>query len=117
MEFITGLKQQEEAELEDLLKAEEGTTIILEGAVHSVRDMGEIAFVILRKKEGLIQTVWEEGKTDLELSEIREGDYIHVTGQVKDEERAPHGKEVRLSTISHLSHGPVHCHFPLTNGN
>ena len=111
MEFITGLKQQEEAELEDLLKAEEGTTIILEGAVHSVRDMGEIAFVILRKREGLIQTVWEEGKTDLELSEIREGDYIHVTGQVKDEERAPHGKEVRLSTISHLSH--VSCPLPL----
>ena len=111
MEFITGLKQQEEAELEDLLKAEEGTKIILEGAVHSVRDMGEIAFVILRKREGLIQTVWEEGKTDLELSEIREGDYIHVTGQVKDEERAPHGKEVRLSTISHLSH--VSCPLPL----
>ena len=111
MEFITGLKQQEEAELEDLLKAEEGTAIILEGAVHSVRDMGEIAFVILRKREGLIQTVWEEGKTDLELSEIREGDYIHVTGQVKDEERAPHGKEVRLSTISHLSH--VSCPLPL----
>lgn len=111
MEFITGLKQQEEAELEDLLKAEEGTTIILEGAVHSVRDMGEIAFVILRKKEGLIQTVWEEGKTDMELSEIREGDYIHVTGQIKDEERAPHGKEVRLSTIRHLSH--VSCPLPL----
>lgn len=111
MEFITGLKQQEEAELEDLLKAEEGTAIILEGAVHSVRDMGEIAFVILRKREGLIQTVWEEGKTDMQLSEIREGDYIRVTGQVKDEERAPHGKEVRLSTISHLSH--VSCPLPL----
>lgn len=111
MEFITGLKQQEETELEDLLKAEEGTTIILEGAVHSIRDMGEIAFVILRKREGLIQTVWEEGKTDMELSEIREGDYIHVTGQIKDEERAPHGKEVRLSTIRHLSH--VSCPLPL----
>ena len=111
MEFITGLKQQEEAELEDLLKAEEGTTIILEGAVHSIRDMGEIAFVILRKREGLIQTVWEEGKTDMELSEIREGDYIHVTGQIKDEERAPHGKEVRLSTIRRLSH--VSCPLPL----
>lgn len=111
MEFITGLKQQEEAELEDLLKAEEGTTIILEGAVHSIRDMGEIAFVILRKREGLIQTVWEEGKTDMELSEIREGDYIHMTGQIKDEERAPHGKEVRLFTIRHLSH--VSCPLPL----
>lgn len=112
MEFITGLKQQEEAELEDLLKAEEGTTIILEGAVHSIRDMGEIAFVILRKREGLIQTVWEEGKTDMKLSEIREGDYIHVTGQIKDEERAPQGKEVRLSTIRHLSH--VSCPLPLS---
>lgn len=112
MEFITGLKQQEEAELEDLLKAEEGTTIILEGAVHSIRDMGEIAFVILRKREGLIQTVREEGKTDMKLSEIREGDYIHVTGQIKDEERAPHGKEVRLSTIRHLSH--VSCPLPLS---
>ena len=112
MEFITGLKQQEEAELADLLKAEEGTTIILEGAVHSIRDMGEIAFVILRKREGLIQTVWEEGKTDMKLSEIREGDYIHVTGQIKDEERAPHGKEVRLSTIRHLSH--VSCPLPLS---
>lgn len=111
MEFITGLKQQEEAELEDLLKAEEGTTIILEGAVHSIRDMGEIAFVILRKREGLIQTVWEEGKTDMQLSEIREGDYIRVTGQIKDEERAPHGKEVRLSIICHLSH--VSCPLPL----
>lgn len=113
MEFITGLKQQEEAELEDLLKAEEGTTIILEGAVHSIRDMGEIAFVILRKREGLIQTVWEEGKTDMELSEIREGDYIHVTGQIKDEERAPHGKEVRLSTIRHLSHVSCPLPFPI----
>lgn len=104
MEFITGLKQQEEAELEDLLKAEEGTAIILEGAVHSVRDMGEIAFVILRKREGLIQTVWEEGKTDMQLSEIREGDYIRVTGQVKDEERgSPWERSTAVHYLSPLS--------------
>lgn len=117
MEFITGLKQQEEAELEDLLKAEEGTAIILEGAVHSVRDMGEIAFVILRKREGLIQTVWEEGKTDMQLSEIREGDYIRVTGQVKDEERLPMGKKYGCPLSVTSPTYPVHCHFPLTNGN
>ena len=80
--------------------------------MHSIRDMGESAFGILRKREGRIQTGWEEGKTDRKLSEIREGDYIHVTGQIKDEERAPHGKEVRLSTIRHLSH--VSCPLPLS---
>ena len=65
MEFVTGIQKKEEAELEDLLQAEEGSRLILEGAVHSVRDMGEIAFIILRKRDGLVQTVWENGKTNL----------------------------------------------------
>ena len=96
MEFVTGIQKREEAELEDLLQAEEGSRLILEGAVHSVRDMGDIAFVILRKRDGLIQTVWEEGKTNRELSQIRQGDFIRTEGYVKMEERAPHGKEIRL---------------------
>lgn len=109
MEFITGIQKREEAELEDLLQAEEGSRIILEGAVHSVRDMGEIAFIILRKRDGLVQAVWENGKTNLELSQVRQGDFIRTTGIVKKEERAPHGKEVRLENIEHLSsaNGPL----------
>ncbi|MGN0251807.1 MAG: aspartate--tRNA(Asn) ligase [Oliverpabstia sp.] len=109
MEFVTGIQKKEEAELEDLLQAEEGSRLILEGAVHSVRDMGEIAFIILRKRDGLVQTVWENGKTNLELSQVRQGDFIRTTGIVKKEERAPHGKEVRLESIEHLSrvNGPL----------
>ena len=103
MEFVTGIQKREEAELEDLLQAEEGSRLILEGAVHSVRDMGDIAFVILRKRDGLIQTVWEEGKTNRELSQIRQGDFIRTEGYVKMEERAPHGKEIRLEKVEHLS--------------
>lgn len=109
MEFVTGIQKREEAELEDLLQAEEGSRLILEGAVHSVRDMGEIAFIILRKRDGLMQTVWEEGKTNMDLAQIRQGDFIRTEGTVKNEERAPHGKELRLETISHLSkaNGPL----------
>ena len=103
MEFVTGIQKREEAELEDLLQAEEGSRLIVEGAVHSVRDMGDIAFVILRKRDGLIQTVWEEGKTNMELSQIRQGDFIRTEGYVKMEERAPHGKEIRLEKVEHLS--------------
>lgn len=103
MEFITGIQKREEAELEDLLQAEEDSRLIVEGAVHSVRDMGDIAFIILRKRDGLVQTVWEEGKTNQELSQIRQGDFIRIEGAVKNEERAPHGKEIRLENIQHLS--------------
>ena len=103
MEFITGIQKREEAELEDLLQAEEDSRLIVEGAVHSVRDMGDIAFIILRKRDGLVQTVWEEGKTNQELSQIRQGDFVRIEGTVKNEERAPHGKEIRLENIQHLT--------------
>ena len=103
MEFITGIQKREEAELEDLLQAEKDSRLIVEGAVHSVRDMGDIAFIILRKRDGLVQTVWEEGKTNQELSQIRQGDFVRIEGTVKNEERAPHGKEIRLENIQHLS--------------
>ncbi len=42
-----------------VLKDQEAT---VEGAIHSIRNMGDVAFVILRKKEGLFQTVYEERK-------------------------------------------------------
>ena len=42
------------------------------GAVHTIRDMGTVAFVILRKREGLVQCVYEEGVTKFDLKDLRE---------------------------------------------
>ena len=103
MEFVTGVKEKEAMELPEVIVQEEGTEVIVEGAIHSIRNMGEIAFVILRKRDGLIQTVWEENKTNLDISELKEAACVSVKGVVKDEERAPHGKEVRLEQITILS--------------
>ena len=100
MEFVTGVKEKEAMELPEVIIQEEGTEVIVEGAIHSIRNMGEIAFVILRKRDGLIQTVWEENKTNLDISELKEAACVSVKGVVKDEERAPHGKEVRLEQIT-----------------
>ena len=72
MEFVTGVKEKEAMELPEVIIQEEGTEVIVEGAIHSIRNMGEIAFVILRKRDGLIQTVWEENKTNLDISELKE---------------------------------------------
>ena len=79
MDFIEVVRKKVAGDLEDFLLADEGAVLVLEGAVHSVRDMGEIAFVVLRRREGLIQTVLEKGTTGIELSEIREGDFVRVT--------------------------------------
>ena len=103
MEFVTGVKEKTAMELPVFMDQEEGTTVTVEGAIHSIRNMGEIAFVILRKRDGLLQTVWEEGKTNLDISQLKEAACICVEGTVKNEERAPHGKEIRLEKIEILS--------------
>lgn len=104
MDFVEGLRKKKYLELEEfILQKESDAEVSLEGAVHSIRQMGEIAFVILRKRNGLIQTVWEAGKTDMDSLSIKEGSCIRVSGTVKDEPRAPHGKELRIRNIEILS--------------
>ena len=104
MEFLTGVKEQETLELTTLLAGDyEGQSVKLNGAVHTIRDMGEVAFVILRKREGLLQCVFEEGKTKFDLKELKEASTIEVEGTVRTEHRAPNGFEVRLDTIRVLS--------------
>ena len=65
MEFVEGVKAKETLGIAQILEGSyEGKKIRMNGAVHNVRDMGEVAFVILRKAEGLVQCVYEEGKAE-----------------------------------------------------
>jgi len=65
--------------------------------------MGEVAFVILRKAEGLVQCVYETGVTPFELKDLKEESAVEVTGTVALEDRAPGGFEIRLTGIRILS--------------
>ena len=104
MEFVTGVREKETLELSKVLAPESlDQEVLTDGSIYSIRNMGEIAFVILRKRDGLLQTVWEEGKTNLSISELKEGDCIRVKGTVRAEERAPQGKEIRAEEITILS--------------
>ena len=99
MEYVTGVSKKETVEISEILSGDfEGKQVKVNGAVHTIRDMGEVAFVILRKREGLLQCVFEEGKTKFDLKELKEASTIEVEGTVRAEHRAPNGFEVRLDT-------------------
>ena len=86
MEFVTGVRKKETLELSKVLAPQSlDQEVLTDGSIYSIRNMGEIAFVILRKRDGLLQTVWEEGKTNLSISELKEGDCIRVKGTVRAE--------------------------------
>jgi nondiscriminating aspartyl-tRNA synthetase len=104
MEFITGKTEKETVSIFDILTGNyEGKEVKMNGAIHKIRDMGDVAFVVLRKSEGLVQTVYEEGVTAISLKELDEEDTVEVTGVVTPEERAPQGFEIRLKEVKILS--------------
>lgn len=117
MKYASGIQEDLKTGFEKFLEGKEGAEAVLEGAVHSIRDMGEIAFVIIRSREGLIQTVWEEGVTKGELHEVREADCVRVQGIIKAEERAPHGKELRIHTLEFLSKAAAPLPLPVGKRN
>lgn len=104
MEFLNGIYKKEVTEWDELL----GTSllnqeVILEGAVHSIRNMGDVAFVILRRREGLFQTVVENEKANLSIHDLKEAMTLRVKGILNEEERAPHGREIRIREVEILS--------------
>ena len=57
MEFVTGVTQRDEWSIAELAGAPEHSRGKIRGAVHNIRDMGEISFLILRRYDGLVQCV------------------------------------------------------------
>ena len=104
MEFMEGVKRKETLELGELISGDyTGKEVKVNGAVHTIRDMGDVAFVVLRKREGLLQCVFEEGVTAFDIKTLKEASTVEVEGVVAVEDRAPNGIEVRLKTIKVLS--------------
>ena len=104
MEFMDGICKTRECAwdvlLSESMKDQEAT---VEGAIHSIRNMGDVAFVILRKKEGIFQTVYENDKTNVSIHDLKEAMCVRLTGPLHEEERAPHGRELRISHVEILS--------------
>ena len=75
MEFMDGICKTRECAWDVLLsESMKGQEATVEGAIHSIRNMGDVAFVILRKKEGLFQTVYENDKTNVSIHDLPCGD-------------------------------------------
>ena len=104
MEFLDGTWKKEISSWEDLLgESLLNQEVVLEGAVHSIRNMGDVAFVILRRREGLFQTVVENEKADISIHDLKEAMTVRVKGILNEEKRAPHEREIRIREVEILS--------------
>ncbi|WP_313692208.1 aspartate--tRNA(Asn) ligase [Halorarum halobium] len=95
--------------------AEPGDEVTVAGWVHETRDLGGIAFLILRDTSGRIQVKFEKDEMDDELVEtglgVHRESVISVTGEVAEEPRAPTGVEVVPDSVEVVA--PADPELPL----
>ncbi|MEF8799798.1 MAG: aspartate--tRNA(Asn) ligase [Halolamina sp.] len=75
-----------------------GESATVAGWVHEIRDLGGIAFLILRDRSGKLQIKLEKDEMDEELVDtglgVHRESVVSVSGDVKEEPRAPTGFEL-----------------------
>lgn len=118
MEFMDGTWKKEINTWEELV----GNNLlnqeaVIEGAVHSIRNMGDVAFIILRRREGLFQTVYENEMANVSIHELKEAMTIRVKGILHEEERAPTEESFVFVILIFYQHRQSHFQWQSTNGN
>lgn len=104
MEFIQGVTPKETVEISEIIKKELfDTEVKVTGEIHSIRDMGEVEFVILRKREGLVQCVLEKDAERTYEKDLKEEMTVCIEGTAVREDRAPNGFEIRIKDVKVLS--------------
>ena len=94
MEYVSAVLQQETME-QCKQNAGKEQVVRMNGTVHAIRNMGEVCFVILRRREGLLQCVCSKRMA----RELKEEMAVTVQGTVTEEVRAPGGIEMHLTEV------------------
>jgi len=83
--------------------ADPGETVTVAGWAHEIRDLGGIAFLIVRDTTGTIQVKFEKDEMDDDLvaagTDLARESVVRVTGAVEEEPRAPTGVEIVPESI------------------
>lgn len=85
------------------LKNHIGETIRLHGAVYKIRRMSGFAFVLIRMRDAIVQSVYSEKFASFPLNLLAEEACVRLTAQVVAEERSRTGYELRLMEAQVLS--------------
>lgn len=94
-----------------------GKTAVIEGWLHKRRDLGGIAFLILRDRSGLAQVVTQDEKEIDKLKGLQNGTVLSLEGKVVKEPRAIGGVEIhepKLTIITPVTEvSPIELDKPI----
>ena len=98
--------------IREIFGLKEGSRVKTRGWVYRLRELGDKIFIVLRDSTGIIQIVAEKASiSDEKLKGLGIEASLTVQGYVKEDIRAPGGKEIKADYVEVV--GPSHK-FPIT---
>jgi nondiscriminating aspartyl-tRNA synthetase len=77
-----------------------GKEVTVSGWLHKKREMGNLTFLVLRDRRGLIQIVDDTSVESSKLKGLQNGTIVSITGMVKEEPRASNGAEIHEPKVT-----------------
>ncbi len=85
-------------------ESQEGEVVTLKGWVEAIRDLGKLCFLVLRDRSGKVQCVIKGDEVLLKVAKgLSREDVVEILGRVKENEKAPGGKEVLVESVELIS--------------
>ena len=98
MKTMTGRTQGADSCLREVLAMAAGETAQVHGIVHTLRDLGDVRFMLLRMPQGtLLCVLTGDGPA------VHEGDAVRTSGEIARDERAPGGAELHVTALTVLA--------------
>ncbi|MDE6261312.1 MAG: aspartate--tRNA(Asn) ligase [Oscillospiraceae bacterium] len=112
MKFVTG-ESKKLTTYQEIAEGGQNNPVAVHGAVHTLRDMGGLAFLTLRMARGAVQCVCAP---DVLPEGLCEECCVELSGTVREESRAPGGFEIAAERIDVLSRPAAPMPVPLGKG-
>ncbi len=103
MDFVTGSCEAKDMEIADIMQLEDNSIVKTHGMIYSIKNMGDFGFVSLRKRNGIVQCVYNKGESHFALEDLGVEMSVNVEGKLKKDERAPGGFEIHLLNVEILT--------------
>ena len=100
--------------VQEFLHAPAAGTVVLGGWVEDVRNLGSIAFILVRLRDGTVQVAAKKKADESlfqELTKLTRESVVEIAGKVVENKEARHGREVQPAQLSILS--PADTPLPL----
>src|SRR5437016_2152179 len=100
--------------MREFLSSPVGETLTVGGWVEDVRNLGSIAFILLRLRDGTAQVAAKKKRDEAlfqQLTKITRESVVRVTGNVVENKEARHGREIQPTAVVVLA--PAETPLPL----